>query len=294
MRFIGFIFALLAFVSTPAFAQNNLAQNNLTRAQKILFVGNSFIYGAANATIHYRSSEVVDLNGENIGGVPALFDSFADQSGLSFKVYLETRPGSGLDWHYQNRLPKLDKKWDHVVMHTYSTLDAQRPGNPEKLVMYSGFLSEKFAAKNRFVRTWLMSTWSRADLVYRGNSPWRDTPIDKMALDLRAGYDLAAGNRPSIAGVIPVGEAWNLAFARGVADPNPYDGLDYGKVDLWGWDSYHASTHGAYLTALVVFAKVTGRDPRLLGEKEKSANDLGISPKQAAALQAIAFEIAQK
>lgn len=289
MRFIGFIFALLALFSTPAFAQDNS-----TRAQKILFIGNSFTYGATNATIHYRSSEVTDLNGENIGGVPALFDSFADQSGLSFRVYLETRPGSGLDWHYQNRLNRLDKRWDHVVMHTYSTLDAQRPGNPEKLLTFSGLLADKFAARNRNVRTWLMSTWSRADLIYRSNSPWRDTPIDKMALDLRAGYDLAAANRPSIAGVIPVGEAWNMAFARGIADPNPYDGIDYGKVDLWGWDSYHASTYGAYLTALVVFAKVTGRDPRLLGEKEKSANDLGISPKQAAALQGIAFEIAQK
>ena len=287
MRFFGFIFALLAIVCTPAFAQNNL-----TRDQKILFIGNSFTYGAASGTIHYNSGTVTDLNNEKIGGVPALFESFTEQSGLKYKVYLETHPGSGLDWHFNNKLPQISRpKWDVVVMHSYSTLDAQKPGDPTKLVDYSGRLARLFKARNPNASVFLTATWSRADLVYRGTSRWRDTPIEQMGKDVRAGYDAALAANPEIAKVIPVGEAWNLAFARGVADPNPYDGIDYGKVDLWGWDSYHASNYGYYLHALVVFAKVTGRDPRLLGEKEKSANDLGVSPKQAAALQAIAFEI---
>ncbi len=95
-----------------------------------------------------------------------------------------------------------------------------------------------------------------------------------MALDLRAGANLALANR-TIDGIIPVGEAWNRAFAEGVADPNPYDGTDFGKVDLWTYDQYHASTAGYYLEALMVFGKVTGLDPRSLGANEKAADDLG-------------------
>ena len=82
-----------------------------------------------------------------------------------------------------------------------------------------------------------------------------------------------------------------MAFRTGIADPNPYDGIEYGKVDLWGWDHYHASNYGYYLHALMDFAVITGKDPRILGEKEKSATDLGISPKQAAALQTIAYDM---
>jgi hypothetical protein len=63
-----------------------------------------------------------------------------------------------------------------------------------------------------------------------------------------------------------------------VADPDPYDGVSFGQVDLWGWDHYHASAYGYYLEALVVFGGVTGRDPRSLGEQETSAVDLGLSP----------------
>jgi hypothetical protein len=76
----------------------------------------------------------------------------------------------------------------------------------------------------------------------------------------------------------------------GVADPNPYDGIEAGKVDLWTWDHYHASVAGSYLEALVVFGAVTGRDPRALGEFECSAYELGLSRAQAGALQRVAHD----
>jgi hypothetical protein len=270
-----------ALVTTPALAGDI----------KILFIGNSFTYGAASGTIHYNSQTVTDLNRENIGGVPALFESFTEQAGLKYKVFLETRPGANLDWHYNNRLRQISRPWDVVVMHGYSTLDAANPNDPTKLTDYAGRLSQALVARNRDVKIYLTATWARADLVYRGNGNWFGTPIAKMAQDIRAGYNLAAQTNPPIVAVIPVGEAWNMAFERGIADPNPYDGIEYGKVDLWGWDHYHASNYGYYLHALVVFAQVTGKDPRTLGAREKSANDLGISPSQASALQGIAFSI---
>jgi len=90
--------------------------------------------------------------------------------------------------------------------------------------------------------------------------------------------------------VIPVGEAWTRAIQTGVADPNPYDGIEAGKINLWTFDNYHASTHGYYLEALVIFGSVTGRDPRSLGQNECSAYELGLSRAEAKALQQVAFD----
>lgn len=49
----------------------------------ILFVGNSFTFGAGSPVRTYRPDLVTDLNGEGIGGVPALFSTFADEAGQS-------------------------------------------------------------------------------------------------------------------------------------------------------------------------------------------------------------------
>jgi hypothetical protein len=76
----------------------------------------------------------------------------------------------------------------------------------------------------------------------------------------------------------------------GVADPNPYDGVEAGKLDLWTYDHYHGSTYGYYLEALVIFGALTGRDPRSLGDIECSAYELGLSREQAGALQQVAFD----
>jgi hypothetical protein len=104
-----------------------------------------------------------------------------------------------------------------------------------------------------------------------------------MAADVRAAYDAAAAGAGAT--VIPVGDAWNRAMQAGVADANPYDGIDAGKLDLWTYDHYHASTHGYYLEALVIFGRLTGRDPRSLGERECSAFELGLSRADVRTLQ---------
>jgi hypothetical protein len=90
--------------------------------------------------------------------------------------------------------------------------------------------------------------------------------------------------------VIPVGESWSRAIQAGVADPNPYDGIEPGKLNLWAHDHYHASAHGSYLEALVIFGSVTGRDPRSLGENECSGFELGFSRREVRDLQQVAFD----
>ena len=93
-----------------------------------MFIGNSFTYAYGSAAKFYRADSVTDLNNEGIGGVPALFKSFADQAGLDYDVYLETRGGSGLDFHLENKLGVIGRRpWDRVVMHGFSTLDSSNP-----------------------------------------------------------------------------------------------------------------------------------------------------------------------
>ena len=75
-----------------------------------LFIGNSFTYAYGSAAKFYRANSVIDLNNEGIGGVPALFKSFTDQAGLGFDVYLETRGGSGLDFHLENKLGVIGRR----------------------------------------------------------------------------------------------------------------------------------------------------------------------------------------
>ena len=95
---------------------------------------------------------------------------------------------------------------------------------------------------------------------------------------------------PGVKAVIPVGEAWTRAIQAGIADANPYDGIDAGKVDQWTADHYHASAHGYYLEALVVFGSLTGRDPRSLGDADCSAFELGLPRAEVKALQQVAFD----
>jgi hypothetical protein len=263
-------------------------------ATTILFVGNSFTYGdpagAAPLVRTYRPDTVTDLNGTGWGGVPALFKAFTVQAGLDYDVSLETAPGKGVDWHYENKLGSIAKPFDTVLLQSYSTLDATRPGDPATLIKYSGLLAKAFHDRNPKVDVRLVATWSRADQTYKPGGAWYGQPIYQMALDVRAGYDKADLASSLISDVIPVGQAWNRAIASGLADGNPFDGIEPGKINLWAPDAYHASVYGYYLEALTIFGKVTGRDPRSLGANEYVARDLGISPAIAASLQQLAAQ----
>ena len=256
----------------------------------VLFIGNSFLFGSGSAVRFYRADTVTDLNKEGIGGVPALFKSFTQQAGLDYDVSLETRGGAGLDFHLKSKLDVIDSRgWDKVVMHGYSTLDAEKPRDPAKLVATSKQMADVLRTHNPKVDVYLMATWSRADETYPAKGAWAGQPIEVMAHDVRAAYDKAAVSSAAKA-VIPVGEAWTRAIQTGVADANPYDGIEAGKLNLWTYDNYHASTYGYYLEALVIFGSVTGRDPRSLGTNECSAYELGLSRAEAKALQQVAFD----
>jgi hypothetical protein len=270
--------ALLAFGAAPV------------QARTLLFVGNSFTFGAYSPVMPYHADRVTDLNGEGIGGVPALFEAFAREAGLDWQVALETSPGKGLDWHWANRRDRLDKAWDAVVLQSFSTLDAAHPGDPTLLIRYVEQFAGLFRARNGQVKLYLDATWSRPDQTYPAGTPWHGRPIEAMAQDLERGYEAAAKATPGVVGVAPVGLAFNRAIATGLAAPNPYEAIPPGQIDLWAVDHYHASTFGYYLEALVLFGQITGQDPRSLGAAETAAADLGVTPAQAEALQQVAHD----
>lgn len=277
--------------ATLAAVTLGLALVGAQSARSVLFIGNSFTDGWGSAVRFYRSETVTDLNREGIGGVPALFKSFTAQVGLDYEVAVETQPGSGLEFHLEHKRDVIGQRpWDQVVMHGQSTLDFAKPGNPTKLIATARQMAELLRGRNPSVEIHLMATWPRADQTYLEHGAWAGKPIEAMARDVRAAYDTAAAGVPNVKSVVPVGEAWTRAMQSGFADPNPYDGLEAGKVNLWDEDAYHASTHGYYLEALVVFGRLTGRDPRSLGENECSGFELGLSRGHIRALQQVAFD----
>jgi hypothetical protein len=98
--------------------------------------------------------------------------------------------------------------------------------------------------------------------------------------------------------VIPVGEAFQRAIDNRIAKGDgfynnegtyaAYEPSD--KINLW-WDDYlHASRHGSYLSALVIFGTLTGISPASFGASEKAAADLDINPGDAVRLQRVAAD----
>lgn len=281
------IVALLAILAFPLLSS---ADSKASSSSTVLFIGNSFTYGGGSAVQFYRPQIVTDLNGSGKGGVPALFKAFTLQAGLDFEVSHELIGGSGIETHLEKKSSVVAKPWDFVVMHGYSTLNKSAPGDASVLVAAVEEMANLLHSQNPNVDIRLEATWSRADQTYPEKGHWYGKSIYAMAKDVRMGYNQAARNSPHVRGVIPVGEAWNRAMSTGVADPNPYDGIAYGQVDLWTHDHYHGGTPGYYLAALVIFGELAGLDPRSLGEQERAAFELGISKGQAAALQKVAFD----
>ena len=138
--------------SGPPHAQSEAA------SQRILFIGNSFTMGANSAALRYRPDSVEDLNGEGVGGIPALFAKFAEQAGMEWSVSHETRGGTTLDFHLNERREMIDRAWDVVVMQQFSVLDPQKPGDPGGTVRDAPLLANLFTARNPDVRVYLMAT----------------------------------------------------------------------------------------------------------------------------------------
>jgi hypothetical protein len=168
-------------------------------------------------------------------------------------------------------------------------------------------------------KVYLTQTWARPDMVFAhkittpdttttdgrpivdngatgGNATLYYPTLAGMTSDLHDAFYAAAAANPGFAGVIPVGDAFQLALDTNIAKSSgfynaagTYSTPQAGDlINLW-WDDYlHASKYGSYLDALVQFGTITGLDPLALGAGEIAARDLGISSTDALALETIA------
>jgi hypothetical protein len=169
-------------------------------------------------------------------------------------------------------------------------------------------------------KVYLEETWARPDMVeaHKITTPDQSSPTGAPIVDTSSAggnatlyynnlagmtadmhdafYNLAASN-PGFAGVIPVGDAFQLAVDQGLvlgsgfynANGTYVEPTD-GTINLWWLDRTHASKYGSYLSALTTFGRITGLDPLSLGAGEQSAADLGISSAVAVMLQRVASQ----
>jgi hypothetical protein len=298
--------ALLAVAIAPPSAH---AAPPPSKPTVILFVGNSFFHGAFEPVLTYNAAAITDENfkpnrtGQRRrqyeheagpwGGIPGIFKKLTDEAGLNYEVHLEAISGQTLQFHYDSTLAVIQQpKWDKVIMHDYSTgpVPTRHGGQPARFFEYATKLEQAVHSASPRAKVYLYQTWARADQTYPAGKGYTGLPLDSMTTDLHRAYYQEAAQDKNFTGVAPAGDAWLRAVRQGVADPNPYDAAEPGKVDLWGRDHYHPSTYGAYLNACVVLAEVTGYDPRKLGAKEQAAASLGIAPEVAVKLQKIAYE----
>ena len=174
---------------------------------------------------------------------------------------------------------------------------------------------------NPNTKIYLTETWARPDMVFPhlntvpdptspsgepivdtsatgGPATLYYTSLGAMTTDLHAAFAAEAAANPGIAGVIPVGDAFQLGVdsgkvqssgffdANGVfVPPKPGE-----PIDLWWDDDLHASKYGSYLDALVQFGTITGLDPTSLGTDESAAQTFGIAPTDVLFLENLAAE----
>jgi hypothetical protein len=264
-------------------------------ATNILFVGNSFTHGNEEPVYSYNKAAVTDTNNSGVGGVPGIFKKMTVQAGLAYNVSLETVSGEKLSGHYATKAAIIGQaQWNTVVLQENSTwpLPSARGGQPADFMSGAQNLRSLVLSKNSAARVYLYETWASPTSVSAQGYPSGTSGLKAMQADLTSAY-FKASTDLGFTGVARAGEAFLRAVDQGLADPNPADGITPGTFNLWSAsDTRHASKYGSYLDAAVLFARITGADPRSLATGSGSAAaDLGLSTTDAANLHRLAYEI---
>lgn len=309
--------------------------------QHILFVGDSFTHGRYTPVRPYNSGgtegqatgspRVVDENFGQTGaraelesgpwgGIPGIFAELAVEANLSYDVHIEAISATSLAANFAAASSVIvQPKWDAVVLQELSAKPL--PGaltNNSDISDPKGFCSSvqtieqavHGAAAN--ARIFLYETWARGDLAntLAGGDPGASSFPGSFLGNLTAltdathnAYYSAARHDGAIAAVAPAGDAWQLAWNEGNANPDPF--VTSGQSDLPSlWyginavndpqitspDYMHPSIFGAYLSGLVLFQQITGFDVRKMGNTETAAAQLGIPATVAGQLQQVAWQ----
>jgi hypothetical protein len=223
--------ALLLFVSVVTLP---------SRAHDVLFIGNSFTYGATAPAV------------EKNGGVPKLFEEIARAKGKQVEATAVT--AGGKDWTYHLAQPPTAralaaKVWTWVVLQDYST----RPthiGNVQGFLQDGETFSDRIAQHSPQAGIVLYATWARPPGVFYQKPPGNGfSGPDQMLAELSQSYahladDLAARDKKRPVRVAPVGSAFALVESH---DPG---------IQLDASDHHHTTADGYYEAALVIYETI--------------------------------------
>jgi hypothetical protein len=206
------------------------------RADNVLFIGNSFTYGAT-----------VPLLKKN-GGVPKLFEAIARAKGHSPNVVAVVMGNEG--WNFHLAQPKTRQAlathvWDWVVLQDFSTR-ATHIGNVANFMKDGETFSDKIAQNSPKAGIVLYETWARpAGAFFQKGLGATFSGPDQMMAELHQNYgnlqrDLEARNSARPVRVALVGTSFALIKAK---DP---------LIVVDAADHHHATLAGYYEAALLM------------------------------------------
>lgn len=188
---------------------------------RVLFIGNSYTY---------------------YNNVPCMVGEIAKARGRTIVTELRAEGGASLADHWRTPATRdaLKQTWDAVVLQAQSTFGKTYLVAGIERVADTGTLQPDVAhfaeaLKGRATRLFLHEHWKRLA------APERDQSAIAHAFDRAA--------RSTDSTVIPSGLAWSLASA--VVPP----------ASLYDIDEAHPSPEGSYLSALTIYASLTGDTP---------------------------------
>ena len=210
-----------------------------SRAEDVLFFGNSFTYGAMAPQVQRN------------GGVPALVQAIALAKGRQVTTTAVT--AGGKNWSYLLALPGTEsalssKPWNWVVLQDFSTRPTSM-GDVKSFMADGETFSDRIAKNSPHAGIVLYETWPRPAGAFYGSGAGSLTGPEQMLAELHENYgklrdDLAAKDPSREVRLAPVGTAWGQVKAR------------YPEINLDAIDHHHATADGYYLAALVIYETI--------------------------------------
>ncbi len=245
----GFVVALALIVVGVGLLRAASAEDGPPK--RILFIGNSYTRG-----------------------IQPGIEFFFKEARADLQMQFITPGGRRLSQHAANEATLRTIRtgdWDLVVLQEQSQLPSL-PGLEEEFLRAGVQLDA--AIRKAGGSSMLFETWGRRD----GDKANRQVNPDFATMQKRLTAAYAKLGERTETPVAPIGQAWAIVQEQ---SPELFKKLYTG-------DGSHPSLHGAYLSGAVIYAQVTGADPREITTQPRGINRADAAKLRAAAHTAVA------
>ncbi len=220
-----------------------------SRAENVLFVGNSYTIGS-------RQDPIAE-----VGGVPKYVEAIAASKGKTLTTATVATRSKDLGYHLQQ--PATDEalkagSWDWIVLQELSTKPT-RVGNPDGFFDDAMQFYQRARASSPNAKVLLYQTWARpASSSYinedgKSRAKKFENPEEMLSEVVdnytEAAVRLEAADPGQQVALARVGEAFAQSLAK------------YPHLSLYAKDSHHASPEGYYLASLVIYSMLFNDSP---------------------------------